>query len=313
MDTALASRPEALGTAGTASDSGKIDRSAALALYRAMLTARWVDRVEMELVNHGEAFFHVGGAGHEAVAALADSLVAADWLHLHYRDKALMLARGIPVEEFFHSLVCTAASHSAGRQMSAHLSAPALHVLSLVGPVGNNALQAVGVAQELALRNARQASGPRPLVVCALGDGTTQQGEVLEAIAEAVRSRLPVLFLIEDNGLAISTRTGGQTFYRRPDGDAAEFYGLPIHLLDGRDALGCRARFAGLVDGIRRDGGPALAVLEVQRLTHHTNADDERVYRVESEREAVRRAADPAVAAGHAGAAVDQPVARLLG
>ena len=134
-----------------------------------------------DLIDRGEAFFHVGGAGHEAVAALADSLVAADWLHLHYRDKALMLARGIPVEEFFHSLVCTAASHSAGRQMSAHLSARALHVLSLVGPVGNNALQAVGVGQELALRHARQASGPRRLVVCALGDGTTQQGEVLEA------------------------------------------------------------------------------------------------------------------------------------
>ena len=188
----------------------------ATALWQTMVTARWVDRVEMELVNRGEAFFHVGGAGHEASAALAAHLTAADWLHLHYRDKALMLARGIPASEFFHSLLCTARSHSAGRQMSAHLSAPELHVLSLVGPVGNNALQAVGVAHELECHRP-DSRGERPIVVCAMGDGTTQQGEVLEALGEAARSRLRVLFLIEDNGLAISTHTRGLTFFQQGD------------------------------------------------------------------------------------------------
>ena len=120
------------------------ERSQFLDLYRTMVTARMVDRVEVEFVNRGEGFFHVGGAGHEASAVLAPLLTPDDWLHLHYRDKALMIARGIPPEQFFHSLLCTARSHSAGRQMSAHLSAPELKVLSLVGPVGNNALQAVG-------------------------------------------------------------------------------------------------------------------------------------------------------------------------
>ena len=159
-------------------------------LYRAVFLAREVDRVEMELVHRGEGFFHVGGAGHEASAALQTHLISDDWLHLHYRDKALMIARGLPLDQFFHSLLCTAQSHSAGRQMSAHLSAPELHLLSLVGPVGNQALQTVGVAHEI--RN--QSSSP--LVVCAMGDGTSQQGEVLEAIAEAVRAQLPVLFLV---------------------------------------------------------------------------------------------------------------------
>jgi 2-oxoisovalerate dehydrogenase E1 component len=198
------------------------DLPRALALYRAMLASRLVDKVEMELVNRGEAFFHVGGAGHEACAALNSHLTPDDWLHLHYRDKALMLARGISAEQFFHSSICTAGSHSAGRQMSAHLSAPELKVLSLVGPVGNNALQAVGVAHEVIadrIRNAR--NGTAPLVVCAVGDSTSQQGEFLEAVAEAVRAQLPVLFWIEDNGYGISTRTGGNTFYHRPDGEAA--------------------------------------------------------------------------------------------
>ncbi len=266
----------------------------ALELLRQMVTARQLDRMEMELVNRGEAFFHVGGAGHEASAALAAHLGPKDWLHLHYRDKALLLARGIPVEQFFHSLLCTASSHSAGRQMSAHLSAPDLHVLSLVGPVGNNALQAVGVAQELVRRRTREGiTGPSPLVVCAIGDGTTQQGEVLEAIAEAVRSRLPVLFLVEDNGLAISTQTAGRTFYDTPSGPAEEFCGLSITRIDGRDALGADRTFGELVRSVRSGAGPVLTVMTVERLTHHTNADDERVYRSETELAGVRETADP--------------------
>lgn len=265
-------------------------------LWRWMMLSRWVDRVEMELVNRGEAFFHVGGAGHEATAALAGHLRPEDWLHLHYRDKALMLARGIPPGQFFHSLLCTAQSHSAGRQMSAHLSAPELHVLSLVGPVGNNAPQAVGVAMErltqLKLKgNASPAA--LPVVVCAMGDGTTQQGEVLEALGEAARSRLPILFLIEDNGLAISTSTRGRTFFEGSTGEATAFMGMPIERLDGRDALACDAGFGRWIAGIRAGNGPVIGVVKVERLTHHTNADDERLYRDESELERARRSADP--------------------
>ncbi len=278
--------------AGDDQRDARITAHRAEELYRLTLTARWLDRLELELVNRGEGFFHVGGAGHEATATLAAHLTSADWLHLHYRDKALMLARGIPLVQFFHSLLCTAASHSAGRQMSAHLSAPALHVLSLVGPVGNNALQAVGVAHEL-VADAARTRQPSALVVCSMGDGTTQQGEVLEAIAEAVRAQLPVLFLIEDNGLAISTRTRGQTFYDLPTGPAAEFYGLPIRRLNGRDPLACDTIFRDLTGEIRRHRGPVLAVMELERLTHHTNADDERLYRSETERAQVRAAGDP--------------------
>ena len=267
------------------------DRLSAIALYRCLVASRGVDRVEMELVNRGEAFFHVGAAGHEASAVLNRHLLPIDWLHLHYRDKALMLARGLEPEQFFHSVLCTAGSHSAGRQMSAHLSAPHLNLLSLVGPVGNNALQAVGVATEL---NARWSPGEdRPVVVCSMGDGTSQQGEVLEAIAEAVRSRLPVLFCVEDNGLGISTKTRGNTFYNHPTGDAAEFYGLPIHRVDGRDVIKCDEVFGGIVKSIRASSHPAIVVLQVARLTHHTNADDERVYRTEQELTVARDGADP--------------------
>src|SRR6516162_8252351 len=188
-----------------------------LQLYLAMLKSREIDRVEAEFVRQGLASFHVSGAGHEGSAVLAPHLGPADWLHCHYRDKALLLARGIPPVEFFRSLLCTASSHSAGRQMSAHLSARSLNVLSIVGPVGNNALQAVGVAAAL---NDRPGN---PIVLCSTGDGTTQEGEYLEACLEAIRWRLPVLFLVEDNRWAISTPTEGKTFASLPDGPAGEF------------------------------------------------------------------------------------------
>jgi 2-oxoisovalerate dehydrogenase E1 component len=252
-----------------------------------MAASRAVDRVEMELVNRGEGFFHVGCAGHEASAALNAWLGPEDWLHLHYRDKALMIARGLPLVEFFHGLLCTAPGHSAGRQMSAHLSAPSLNLLSLVGPVGNNALQSAGVAHEI------RRSGSRGLVVCGVGDGASQQGEFLEAVAEAVRAKLPVLFLVEDNRLAISTTTRGRTFYDLPSGPAAEFYGVAIRRLDGRDPWGCHRQFGAAVAAVRNDDGPAIVVLDVERLTHHTNADDERVYRDSAEIERVRQEADP--------------------
>ncbi|MBX3746000.1 MAG: transketolase [Verrucomicrobiae bacterium] len=266
-----------------------------------MHLARWVDRVEMELVNRGEAYFHVGGAGHEASAAIVQHLTPEDWLHPHYRDKALMLARGIPPEQFFHGLLCTAGSTSGGRQMGAHLSYPEVKVMAMAGPVGNNALPSVGVAQELvaratAERGARNgdhpAREPGPLVLCVNGDSTTQQGEFLEAIGEAVRCRLPVLFLIEDNGYGISTRTAGRTFYSLPSGPAAEFLGIPIRRLDGRDAIEVGRALGPIVASVRRRE-PAVVVLEVERLTHHTNADDERVYRDEAELKRVRSHADP--------------------
>lgn len=242
-------------------------------LYRVMATAREIDRVELELVQQGQAFFHVSGAGHEASATLARHLTPDDWLHLHYRDKALLLARGMPIGEMFLSLLGKAESHSAGRQMSAHFSAPDLNVLSMVGPVGNNALQAVGVAAAIKHRPGR------PLVVCSVGDGTTQEGEFLEAVAEAVRHRLPVLFLIEDNQLAISTKTPGQTFFSLPVGDGEELFGLPVEFIDGSDPHIAAKRFGRCVEGIRKHRGPKLAVMRVARLTDHSNADDQSLYR----------------------------------
>jgi 2-oxoisovalerate dehydrogenase E1 component len=106
------------------------------ALYRTMVMSREVDLIEQEYTGRGEAVFHVSGAGHEASAALSPFLGPQDWLHCHYRDKALMMARGIAPQQFFLALFNKDGSHSRGRQMNAHMSCPQLRILSLVGTGG---------------------------------------------------------------------------------------------------------------------------------------------------------------------------------
>ena len=133
----------------------------------------------------------------------------------------------------------------------------------------------------------------RPIVVCGVGDGTTQEGEFLEAVAEAVRWQLPVLFLVEDNHYAISTSTRGKTFFDLPTGPASEFYGLPIHRLDGTDAVAADARFGPLVAAIRDSRSPRLVVLEVERLSNHTSSDDQARYRRAEEISEGRARGDP--------------------
>jgi 2-oxoisovalerate dehydrogenase E1 component len=242
-----------------------------------MLTARQIDEAEQRLVKRGEAFFHLSGAGHEGSVALAAHLTSDDWLHCHYRDKALLLAWGIRPRCFFDALLCKASSSSQGRRMTPFMSDPDLHVLSMVTPVGNSPLQAVGVA---AARN-NDASGP--IVVCGQGDGGTQQGEFFEACAEAVRRELPVLFFIENNGLAISTKTEGRTFFSLPRRHASDLLGMPIHRIDGREVSAACAALQPVVQHVRRQRQPSVVVFDVERLASHTNADDQKVYRPDDE------------------------------
>ncbi|MCK4514483.1 MAG: transketolase, partial [Spirochaetaceae bacterium] len=261
-----------------------------LPLYRYMVTAREMDLIEEEYTGRGEAFFHVSGGGHEASVMLQPHLTEDDWLHCHYRDKALMLARGISAEMFFMSLFNKDGSHSRGRQMNAHMSSPEHKILSLVGPVGNSALQSAGVAGVV-----KDQKG-KPIVLCSLGDGMSQQGEVLEAIAHAVRDTLPVLFLIQDNSFAISTKTEGRTFYSTPDGDAQSFYGIPVRHVDGRDPVASYHLFAEVVAEMRETRAPAIVVFDVDRLSSHTNADDQRTYRSADEIQHMHDTGDPVAA-----------------
>ncbi|MEO0515145.1 MAG: thiamine pyrophosphate-dependent enzyme [Planctomycetota bacterium] len=275
-----------------------------LATYRAMRTARTTNQIEAELASGGDSFFHLPTTGHESVAAWQAFLTPDDWIYTHYRDQALWLARGLPPKAVFDAALCNADNYSGGRQMVGFQASRAMNMPSTVVPVANNCTQAVGIAahlEEQRRKNSAPGSGTsvpvdsNPVVLCGMGDGTTQQGEVYEAIAEAVRRHLPVLFYIMDNGYAISTPTRQQTFFDRPDGSADEFYGLPIHRFDGRDVLPDMPRMGELVDSVRQSRGPAIAIVRVDRLSSHTNADDHRVYREADTIAELKKSSDPLV------------------
>ena len=249
-----------------------MEKQKLLGLYRVMLLTRHVDKAEQDITSRGEAFFHLSGAGHESAAAIVNYLTPDDWIHGHYRSRAMLLARGVTPKNFFDNLLCNANSTSHGRRMSPFFGDPKRKLLSMVTPVGNSALQSVGVA--VAIRE----QATRPIVVCVTGDGTTQQGEFLEACGEAARRELPVLFLIEDNGWAISTCTTGKTFYSQ-NSDDSHFQGIPIDHVDGRDVVKADKAFAKTVQSMRETRQPAILVMHTERLASHTNADDHTIYR----------------------------------
>jgi 2-oxoisovalerate dehydrogenase E1 component len=247
-------------------------------LYKSMVMSRESDIIEAELVNSGEANFLASSKGHEGSTILAPFLQKSDYLHCHYRDKALMLARGITSEMFFYSALAKAESHSHGRQMVSHMNAPELNILSMVGPVGNNALQAAGIADTI------KAYSDNPIVICCMGDGTSQQGEVLEAIAEAKRSCLPILFFIHNNDLAISTRTAGKTFFSLPNGKQADsFYDTPINYIDGINPFAEYEKIQSIITTMRSKREPQILILNVDRLDNHSNADNQKLYRGDAE------------------------------
>ena len=246
--------------------------------YQKVYSARCIDNTEAEMVNSGKANFLASSKGHEGAAIFAEFLTKEDWLHCHYRDKPLMHARGMEAKMFFYSSLCKAEGISNGRQMVIGVSEKKLNIVSIITPVGNQALPSTGIATSI------KDDPSKPIVYCGMGDGTTQQGEVFEAFAEAKRCKLPVLFVVQNNDLAISTRTSGKTFFSLPDNKQADrFYDIPITYLDGVNALEQYDSIEQIIKDMRQSREPHIIVFKLERLNSHSNADDHRIYRSENE------------------------------
>lgn len=262
-----------------------LDTQLFLGLYRHMLASRKADAVQEDAAQRGEAFFYIPSSGHEAMAALAPHLTPTDWLHCHYRDRALMLARGVTQQDLLLDLLGKIGSPTEGRNMPGFACNRRLNMFGAPTGVGSNALQAVGVAQAIKDSN--------DIVYCGIGDGGTQEGEFFEAVAEAVRSQLPVLFVVQNNRYALSTPSKGRTFFSLPGGDAKEFYGLPILRANGTDTIETFRVFGEAVSKVRKTRGPQIVIVDVERLTSHTNADDHTLYRSADDIREMHEKADP--------------------
>ncbi|MSV34383.1 MAG: dehydrogenase [Bryobacterales bacterium] len=261
--------------------------------YRTMCMSRRIDDREVLLKRQNKIYFQVSGAGHEAIQTAVGMAMEAghDWFFPYYRDRALALALGMTAEDMFLQAVGAGSDPSSGgRQMPSHWSSTKLHIVSPSSATGTQLLPAVGCAHG----NRYLDPSSDAVTLTSLGDGASSEGEFWEAINAACLESLPVLFLIQDNGFAISVPVEHQT----PGGDISRLVSghpnLGVFRCDGTDFTAAFAATAEAVNYCRRERKPALLHAHCTRPYSHSLSDDERQYKTAAERaEEARR--DPLV------------------
>jgi 2-oxoisovalerate dehydrogenase E1 component len=272
----------------------ELDRDRHLDFYRTMVAARRTDDQEILLKRQNRIYFQISGAGHEAVqvAVAAHLRPGSDWFYLYYRDRALTQALGVtPYEHLLQAVAAEDDPASGGRQMPSHWGHRELRIVSVSSPTGTQYLQAVGCAEagmraarDPAMREALETFADDEVVLCTSGEGQTSEGEFWEAMNTASNLRLPVVFLIEDNGYAISVPVEVNTAGGRISRLVSGFPDLYIEEFDGCDVVASYEAAGRAVAHARARKGPALLHAHVVRPYSHSMSDDERLYRPDEER-----------------------------
>jgi 2-oxoisovalerate dehydrogenase E1 component len=247
-------------------------------VLRLMLLSRAIDHKAMNLLRQGKTFFHISGSGHEAIQTAVGLLLdhKMDWIFPYYRDLGLVLTFGLTPYEFFLQCFAKASDPaSGGRQLPTHWGHTKINLPSQSSPTGTQFLQAVGAAL------ASVKKGKPHIAYVSSGEGTTSQGEFHEAINWASREKLPVLFVIQNNGYAISVPVKNQSGGK--DNSIAEmmagYHNLLRINLDGTNFFESYEKVQEAVKYIKEGNGPVLIEANVVRLQSHSSSDDQKKYR----------------------------------
>ena len=302
--------PDRKTTAG--SPSARLTPEQLVAAYRNMLLSRRLDDKEVQLKAGNKIFFQISGAGHEAVLTAAGMIFksAYDWFYTYYRDRALCLSLGVtPAEMLYEAVGAAIDPASGGRQMPSHWGHKDYNIVSASSPTGTQFLQAVGTAEaslRARLLNITEGFHEDEVVFVSTGEGQTSEGEFWESLNTASNLKLPVVYLVEDNGYAISVPVEVNTTGGSISKLVRSFPDLYVEEVDGCDLLASYDVLQRAVDYARQRKGPALVHAQVIRPYSHSLSDDEKLYRPPAERDA-DAARDPVtqfpkwlVAEGHA-------------
>src|SRR2546430_8989045 len=252
----------------------KINRMPALSkddklrLLRIILESRHADLCEQNLIRQGKGHFHVSGMGHEALAAVSIQMEPDDYIVSYYRDRGLVLGRGMTTRQLGLEYFAKRNTGSGGRQMPSHYSDADLHIWSVPTPTGSQLLTACGIAWGI------QLDGQKDLVVTTIGDAATRQGDFFEAICFAKEKKLPLLFLVEDNayGISMPTRKTNPLALNVLEPDN-------WRRMEGQDVQEVYDATAEAFEKIRTGNGPFFFWINMERLSSHTSSDDQKLYR----------------------------------
>jgi 2-oxoisovalerate dehydrogenase E1 component alpha subunit len=267
-----------LGTAVGLSETDLIE------MYRLVALARAVDERMWILNRAGRIPFVISGQGHEGaqVGITWAFEKGLDWIAPFYRSIATCLTFGMSPRDIMTAQYATASDPSSGgRQMPGHYGSHEHNIVSVSSPVATQLLHAVGIALAAKIRKTGQ------VAMTSMGEGSSNQGDVHEGLNFAAIHKLPFIFVVENNGYAISVPAARQVSIPNV-ADRAAAYGIPGVVVDGSDVLACYAAARDAVARARAGDGPTLIEAKVTRLTGHSSDDQQTKYRTEEDLESGR-------------------------
>ncbi len=287
-DRATAGTPADAKAAGSLAASVGLNDADLVEMYRYVALSRALDERMWILNRAGRIPFVISGQGHEgAQVGIAWAFKRGhDWIAPFYRSIATCLTFGMSPRDILTAQYATANDPSSGgRQMPGHYGSHEHNLVSVSSPVATQLLHAVGIALAAKVRKTGQ------VAMTSMGEGSSNQGDVHEGLNFAAIHKLPFIFVVENNGYAISVPMARQVSIANV-ADRAAGYGIPGVIVDGNDVLACYAAARDAVTRARAGEGPTLIEAKVTRLTGHSSDDQQSKYRSEDEL-AAERERDP--------------------